>query len=177
MYASTHIGSNKYMKELFQKNKKIIIAVAVLIGIFVIYTTFIKKPEKATLTTEKAPETLQASADNKELLAQLQSLNAITLQAEILNSSLFNRLQDNTVVIENRKPEGRRNPFLPIGVDSGSFVPDGTIVNATTNTNGLLNQNGATNVQNVNLSPSNIKSGTAIQAPKTVPTATTTITR
>lgn len=167
------------MNELFQKNKKIIIFVAVFVGIFVIYTVFIKKPEKAELTTEKAPEALQASADNKELLAQVQSLNEITLNSEILKSTTFNRLQDNTVVIENRKPEGRKNPFLPIGVDSGSFTPDGTIINATTNTNGLLNQNRATNVQNINLSPSNIKSGTALQAPKTIPAqnATTTINR
>ncbi|MEN9852677.1 MAG: hypothetical protein RI996_620 [Candidatus Parcubacteria bacterium] len=167
------------MNELFQKNKKIIIFLVIFVGIFIIYTVFIKKPEDTALTVEKAPEALQASIDNKELLEQVQSLNNITLKSEILKSTSFNSLQDNTVVIENRKPEGRKNPFLPIGIDTGSFTPDGTILNATINTNGLLNQNGATNVQSINLSPSNIKSATALEAPKNTPaqSATTTINR
>jgi hypothetical protein len=167
------------MKELFQKNKKILIFVGVAVGIFFIYTTFLKPEEKADLTVEKAPEAIQASEDNKQLLEQLQSLNAITLEADIFSSPMFNRLQDNTVVIENRKPEGRKNPFLPIGNDTGSFIPDGSIINATTNTNGLLNQNGApaTSIENISVSPANIRSATALPTPRATSTATTTIIR
>ncbi len=146
------------MNELIQKNKKIIIFAGVLILVFTVYSLFIKKAPKGDLTTEKAPAAVQAASDNKDLLNQLQSLNSITLQSDIFTSSLFNRLQDNTVIIENRKPEGRKNPFLPIGFDAGIFTPDSSIVNATVNTNGLLNQTSGTSTQNLNISPTNIKS-------------------
>jgi hypothetical protein len=167
------------MNDIIQKNKKILIFVAVFASVFLVYMLFIKKDAKADLTVEKAPASVAAAADNKELLSQLQSLTAIALEADILSSSLFNRLEDNTVFIENRKPEGRRNPFLPIGVDSGVFSPDSTITNATNNINGLLNptNNSAPTGAVVNISPSNIRGAATTTTPKAPTTATTSIIR
>jgi hypothetical protein len=143
------------MKEQIQKYKKFFMFAAILAAVFIGYSMFFKKEKTGDLVVEAAPAT-EAAQDNRELLQQLQSLNAISLNATIFSSQLFNTLQDNTVVIENRKPEGRRNPFLPIGYDNGSFTPDQSIQNAIINTNGLLNsQQAATSSGKIN-TPSNI---------------------
>ncbi len=165
------------MKELFEKYKKILMFAGIFLAVMVIYVVFIKKESVGDLTVESAPSVLAAVNDNRELLEQLQSLNAITLASDILESSFFNKLQDNTVVIENRKPEGRRNPFLPIGSDSGSYTPDQNIVNATNNTNGLLNAPAGQAGSQVSVSPNNIKSGTSDSGaaqPANATTSTTT---
>lgn len=128
------------MKELFQKFRKPLIMLGIFVAVFTIYTLFIKKDAPTADLEKIRPDQSVTVEDNKELLSQLQALNAISLNTEIFSSSLFKTLQDNTIVIENRKPEGRRNPFLPIGQDDGTFTPDQNIVNATNNTNGLLNQ-------------------------------------
>ncbi len=168
------------MKEIFQKYKKILMFVGIFAGVLVVYTVFIKKEDVGDLTVESAPSVVAAVNDNRELLEQLQSLNAITLQSDIFDSNFFNRLQDNTVIIENRKPEGRRNPFLPIGSDNGAYTPDQNIVNATNNTNGLLNApSGAANAP-VSVSPNNIKSGTSASSstpPASAPASSTTTPR
>lgn len=127
------------MKELFQKNKKILMFVGIFVAVFLVYTLFIKKEDVPDLTIEQATSS-EAANDNRELLEQLQSLNSITLNSEIFNSKIFNLLQDNTIIIENKRPEGRQNPFLPIGYDNASFTPDQQIQGATINTNGLLEQ-------------------------------------
>jgi hypothetical protein len=142
------------MKEQIQKYKKFFMFAAILAAVFIGYSMFFKKEETGDLVVEAAPVT-EAAQDNRELLVQLQSLNAISLNATIFSSQLFNTLQDNTVIIENRKPEGRRNPFLPIGYDNGSFVPDQSIQNASINTNGLLNSQPSASSSKVN-TPSNI---------------------
>ena len=145
------------MKETFLKFKKPLILVVIFIVVFTIYNLFIKKDTNTEDLAIIKPEQSVSVQDNRELLSQLQALNAISLNTQIFESSIFKAMQDNTIIIENRKPEGRRNPFLPIGVDDGNFVADQSIVGATNNTNGLLNQNGTTtgsvqiskNVQNI----------------------------
>ena len=125
------------MKEKFEKFRKPIIFAGVLIAVFTVYSLFIKKDPEPDLAIIK-PGTSATVQDNKELLSQLQALNAITLDTSIFQSNIFRSLVDNTIIIENRRPEGRRNPFLPIGVDDGIFTADASIVGATNNTNGLL---------------------------------------
>jgi hypothetical protein len=164
------------MKDIFQKYKKILMFVGIFAGVLVVYTVFIKKESVGDLTVESAPSVVAAVNDNRELLAQLESLNAITLQSDIFESNFFNRLQDNTVIIENRKPEGRRNPFLPIGSDAGSFTPDQNIVNATTNTNGLLNAPSGAGTPPVNVSPNNIRNAAPAVATQPASSATTSTT-
>jgi hypothetical protein len=160
------------MKEIFQKYKKILMFVGIFAAVLFLYIVFIKKEDVGDLTVEAAPSVVAAVNDNRELLEQLQSLNAITLNSDIFESNFFNRLQDNTIIIENRKPEGRRNPFLPIGSDSGSYTPDQNIVNATTNTNGLLNAPSGQGSAQVNVSPNNIKNGTPANPATTVSSST-----
>jgi hypothetical protein len=167
------------MKETFEKFRKPLIFVGIFIAVFAIYILFIKKDPEADLAVVKPGDSVTVQ-DNKELLAQLQALNAIVLNTEIFSSPIFKSLQDNTIIIENRKPEGRKNPFLPLGVDDGNFVADQNIVNATTNTNGLLNQAGQNpNIANPELSKNvqNIKASTSTAASPQIPApkiATTT---
>ena len=167
------------MKEQLLKFKKPLILVGIFVAVFTVYTLFIKKAPVEDIAIIK-PEQSATVQDNKELLSQLQALNAIVLDTQIFQSNIFKTLQDNTVVIENRKPEGRRNPFLPIGVDDGNFVADQTIVGATTNTNGLLNQtNQSSSTSKIELSKNvqNLKPATttqSVQAPKITSTSTKT---
>lgn len=162
------------MKELFQKFRKPIILAGIFVVVFTIYVLFIKKDApKDDLSVVKAGGSATIK-DNKELLSQLQALNSITLNTEIFQSSIFKSLQDNTIVIENRKPEGRRNPFLPIGIDDGSFVADQGIVNATNNINGLLNQSSQnSNIVKPELSK-NAQSIKATSTPLAAPKTSTT---
>jgi hypothetical protein len=137
------------MQTFFQKYKNQLIFAVIFIVVLFVYIVFIKKEDIPDLTTIGAEAV--TVADNKELLTQLGSLNMITLNSEVFNSGVFNSLIDNTIVIQNRKPEGRRNPFLPIGSDDGTFVADQSIVNATDNINGLLTPLAQPNATSVSL--------------------------
>jgi hypothetical protein len=163
------------MKELFLKFKKPVMLVGIFIAVFTVYTLFIKKEPVNDLAIIK-PEQSVSVQDNRELLAQLQALNAISLNTQIFESSIFKGMQDNTIIIENRKPEGRRNPFLPIGVDDGNFAADQSIVGATNNTNGLLNQTQGTTTASIQISKNvqNIKPATTTLAVPKIATTTKT---
>ncbi len=62
-----------------------------------------------------------ASATSQEFLSILDDLNAIRLDASILNDPNFQALRDFSVTLVP-EPRGRENPFAPFGIGNRSGV-------------------------------------------------------
>lgn len=101
------------MQSFFEKNKTVIIVLAILCITFFLYKTFFGAEATPDLQTSNGSVSAP-SEDNRDLLSQLQTLGSITLSGEIFSSTRFRALEDNSVNIEKRDAEGRLNPFLPL---------------------------------------------------------------
>jgi hypothetical protein len=99
----------------FEKNKTIIIGVAIIVLLFLGYTFFFSNnnPEDVLVSNSQAGVT--ESAGSTELLSLLLELKSISLNTELFDSGVFRSLKDSAVDIVPQ-PVGRSNPFAPIGV-------------------------------------------------------------
>lgn len=103
--------------EQLQRLKKFGTIAAIIAVIGFVYFGFIKKDEVPDLQAQE--ETVVPGS--RDLLAALQTLNTIKLDGQIFKTNVFKSLEDRTIPREPKNPEGRINPFAPIGVDSGSL--------------------------------------------------------
>ncbi len=97
---------------IFSNYKKIIIAAAVLVALFVAYGYFFKNEENGSLkVTEDAISSKQFAA-GKELISLLVDMKSLKLNSDIFENNIFRSLQDFGLSLPP-EPQGRVNPFLP----------------------------------------------------------------
>ena len=92
--------------------KKIGIVVAVIGGLFFIFTFFSKGDDAGDLLVRSKVDTLE-SAIVEDLFSILRDLSQLKIDRSIFEDEVFRSLVDYTVVVSAR-PQGRINPFLPI---------------------------------------------------------------
>ena len=110
------------MKSIIKKGIVILLGVgAVAIG----YKLFFSSPSapkenltsSAPVTNTTAP-TITDTAVGRELLSTLLNLRTIKLNDQIFTNPSFTSLRDFTITLSGNTPEGRPNPFAPIGTDA-----------------------------------------------------------
>ena len=101
-------------------------------------------PEQAPLTTSSGTVSSTSTTDTtgantpisgSEFLTVLLSVKNISLDDSIFSDLAFTSLHDSSIELISDIPEGRPNPFAPIGSD---IIPTAT-VNTTTNTSTSTN--------------------------------------
>jgi amino acid permease len=100
------------MMDFIKKNMAIVIGILVVfVGLVVYLNFFAGVSGEALLATSEADSPI-----SKELLVTLSSLHTLTLDTSIFANPVFNSLTNFGVELP---PEnvGRRNPFLPAGVN------------------------------------------------------------
>ena len=102
---------------IIKRYQNIIMIAVIVIAAFIAYSYFFAPKDEAVLTQESA--TTQSDVD-KELIALLFELKAISLDDAIFSNPQFQSLQDfsQTLVPE---PVGRTNPFAPFS--GGTALP------------------------------------------------------
>ena len=98
------------MMTSLQKNKNLIIVVALVVVAFWVYVSFFK-PDNSSTPADPAAQ--QVGSDVLDLYASLQS---VTLDQSLFSSDLYKRLVDFSTTIPSQ-PAGRSNPFDTIGRD------------------------------------------------------------
>ncbi len=97
------------MGELFEKLKKPMIVIAVLIGGFVVYNTFVKQDQKSTALL-KTSNVGNPGSPEENLLPLLLKIQNVTLDEKLFLDPVFRALVDRSQSIV---PEsvGKSNPF------------------------------------------------------------------
>jgi hypothetical protein len=151
--------------ENLKKNKNIIVAIVLFIVVVFVYTNFFKGEEEADLS--KSSEIAQAVPENKDLLLQLQTLGSLKLDTSIFENTVFRVLENNTVILEKRNPEGRANPFSQIGTDSSNFNNSVSSVSQNLNTQATVRASATSSSLITATTTTEIKASTTLLAPKT----------
>ncbi len=97
--------------------KQIIIAVIIIIVAFVGYNMFFVNDDSTSSALVSDIPNQQEFVDGQLILLLLNNLNKVTLDDSIFSNSVFVSLQSFERALEEQVP-GRRNPFLPIGVNN-----------------------------------------------------------
>ncbi len=108
-----------------QKIKQIIIVVVVIIIALVVFKKFFpsQSGDQALSVEQTSSENF---IDGQIILSLLNQLERVTLDESIFSSSVFTSLVSVDRPLESQVLE-RKNPFLPIGVDSSSvYTPVST---------------------------------------------------
>lgn len=100
------------------KYKKILIWVGVVIVAFIVYSMFFTGDDKAANGGIVSLQAVDAQfAAGREIIALLTDLKALKLNGDIFQSNAFRSLEDFSLPVAP-EPQGRQNPFAPIGTDS-----------------------------------------------------------
>ncbi|MDB5204687.1 MAG: hypothetical protein JWP09_715 [Candidatus Taylorbacteria bacterium] len=96
------------MQELFEKLKKPMIIVAVIIGGFIVYNTFVKQDTSTALL--KTSNVANPTSPEEDLLPLLLKIQNVTLDEKLFLDPVFRALVDRSQAIV---PEsvGKSNPF------------------------------------------------------------------
>ncbi|MEK9167868.1 MAG: hypothetical protein AAB769_00845 [Patescibacteria group bacterium] len=114
------------MMEIFKKYKKILIWFGVIIVVFVLYSMFFTKDDNlANGGIVSAPAADAQFTAGREIIALLTDLKALQLKDEVFQSNVFRSLEDFSLPVAP-EPQGRQNPFAPIGVDTIDTVTKAT---------------------------------------------------
>lgn len=126
------------MKDLFEKLKKPLIILAVLIGLYIIYNTFIKQDGSTALL--KTSNVASPKTPEESLLPLLLKIQNVTLDGNLFLDPVFRNLVDTT---QNIVPEsvGKDNPFsgsiysdVVSSVENLGFTDETAIASSTTKT-------------------------------------------
>lgn len=126
------------MKDLFEKLKKPLIILAVLIGLYIIYNTFIKQDSSTALL--KTSNVASPKTPEESLLPLLLKIQNVTLDGNLFLDPVFRNLVDTT---QNIVPEsvGKDNPFsgsiysdVVSSVENLGFTDETAIASSTTKT-------------------------------------------
>ena len=107
------------MSNILQKIKIPVIILAVIVILFFGYSYLTKDNGNTTgLVSDSSsnPATSQADQDFLKLLLKIQN---VRIDPAVFSNPVFLSLQDDGLPILDQ-PEGRPNPFAPIGNDSGT---------------------------------------------------------
>ena len=105
------------------KTKQIIIALVIIIAAFIGYKMFFVSSDTSSsaLVTDNQNQT--QFIDGQVILVLLNKLDKVTLDENIFSDKTFTSLQSFKRELEGQV-SGRKNPFLPIGVEgSGTILP------------------------------------------------------
>ncbi len=96
-----------------------VLIVLILVGLLAFsYFFFFTGRDEVGISTTNLNNTTSISTETSEFLVLLQSLRAVNLSGEIFNNPVFtNRLVNYTTNI-TPKPQGRSNPFAPLGTSN-----------------------------------------------------------
>jgi hypothetical protein len=123
------------------KIRNLIIFIVIFGLAFAGYSFFVKDSSKSnntgTLSGTSANPTVaggNANVFDQTFLSMLTDLRGIKLEAGILTSDAFTKLQENTKILIEEPNPGRPNPFAPLGNDvvADSTSIDGITVGETT---------------------------------------------
>lgn len=109
------------MFDAIRKYKRILIILGVLILVFIIYS-FMKGDSTANQGAISITENSNAEPQNpigQQFFNQLLTLQNIRLDNQVFSDPRFQSLEDFSQPIPD-EPQGRPNPFAPIGVDNGT---------------------------------------------------------
>jgi hypothetical protein len=97
------------MMQILQKNRSLIIAIAIFAAVIWGYSTFFKTDSSVTVDVD-------TQAVGSDVLALYSSLQSVSIDQSIFASPLYKNLTDFSRALENQ-PIGRANPFDVIGRD------------------------------------------------------------
>ena len=103
------------MKNLFQNNKNIIITIILFIVAFGVFKYF----QNSDTTT--APIDSSVLSAGKDVVDLSNSIQSATLDKTLFTIPAYRALQDFSTDIASQ-PIGRKNPFSPIGIESGQVI-------------------------------------------------------
>lgn len=105
-----------------QKTKQIIIALIVIVVAFIGFKMFfVDEESSAPALVSDNPDQVNF-VDGQIILALLNRLEKVTLDDSIFTNKVFISLESFERVLEGQVA-GRKNPFLPIGMDSATVLP------------------------------------------------------
>jgi hypothetical protein len=109
------------MKGLWQKIKTPVIAVVIIVLVFFAYSHFFQGSSQSTSLTSdsSASSTNPDAAAEQQFLTLLLKIQNITINQSIFSDPVFLSLQDDSLPVVDQ-PQGRTNPFAPIGNDAVS---------------------------------------------------------
>ena len=102
---------------MFEKYKKIIIPIVVLVLLFAVYNLFLKPDESGQgLFTRGADSEARTSAQllGAEIIQALNQIRDLKIDDGVFEHRVLTRLVDKTITIEPQD-KGRVNPFAPLG--------------------------------------------------------------
>lgn len=120
------------MSDILKKIKIPAIVLLVCIGLYFVYTNFIKTdPLISTDKLQSSVDSNSVPAEEQEFLALLLKIQNISIDTRVFDDPIFASLQDNGLAVIDQ-PKGRRNPFAPIVPGEGGL--DDAVVIAPTPT-------------------------------------------
>lgn len=118
---------------MLKKHKNIVIAISAIILIFFGYWYFVlsKKDKTASSNSLVASNSAQGTPPSavtsydREFVSNLQTVRYIDLNTNIFSQPSYKALTFPEIPFEvdYNIPAGRRNPFLPLGVEAGTNIP------------------------------------------------------
>jgi hypothetical protein len=114
---------------MFQKLKGIIIFAVIITIVILVYVFYFRgaPADEGSLTSSgAAPDAMSQTGEapdpalGEEFLVLLLNIQNIKLDGTIFEDQAFKSLQDSSIVLVQDVPEGRPNPFAPIGTENQS---------------------------------------------------------
>ncbi len=102
--------------------KKILIAIAIIGGIFLVYTIFFKGDPEIESLLKSENQVDSADILGADIIKAINEINSLELDRSIFDDPVLKSLNDYSTDIEP-EPKGRKNPFAPIS--SAPQVPTG----------------------------------------------------
>jgi hypothetical protein len=115
-----------------KKIKKIIIPVVIIVAAFFGFKMFFANDDAGNTSLVAESSSTINFVDGQAILILLNKLNRITLDDSIFTNKLFTNLVSFERPIEDQII-GRKNPFLPIGVNNNLVSPRATSTATSTN--------------------------------------------
>lgn len=115
------------MIQTLRKYKKILLLIVILFMAFLIYSYFKGGDKTNDILTATSPTGGSNNAIGQQFFNQLLTLQNLQLDDKVFADPRFQSLQDFSQPLPD-EPQGRPNPFAPIGVD----VSYGPTVGSTT---------------------------------------------
>jgi hypothetical protein len=112
------------MLDVIKKNKFMILGLALVVGMMAWYIMRDTPASNSLLVTEDFSGA--SSEADKDLVATLLQLRAVTLDGAIFQDPAFQSLRDFGIQIVP-EPVGRENPFAPLPASAAPAVPTGTL--------------------------------------------------
>lgn len=93
--------------------KKILIAIAIIGGIFLVYSIFFKANPEIESLLKSEGQVDSADILGADIIKAINEINSLELDRSIFDDPVLSSLTDYSTDIEP-EPKGRKNPFAPI---------------------------------------------------------------